>query len=271
MRSLGALICGIAAAIGFLVAVPAWWTAQNVTSTEGFVQIMEPVSVDDDMHEALAEEIARRLLEDRDVAESVAASVEAAAARVTRSLASTETFSTMWDRTVADSHGTTLEAPDDRLYADLTYIAASVTEKMDAIPGVTLDSPSRVRMPMSRQAHPVTLFMARHAHPIAWAASAATVILVGTAVWLARSRPGAMLILSLSAFSSVALMRLLWDVWVSPTLSNGSTDSVLAHNLLGAVSEHATLSFHTVLTYLAVAAVIAVAVTGLWRLARPPH
>src|SRR5699024_12107029 len=114
-----------------------------------------------DMHEALAEEIARRLLEDRDVGESVAASVEAAAARVTRSLASTETFSAMWDRTVADSHGTTLEAPDDRLYADLTYIAASVTEKMDAIPGVTLDSPSVVTLPMSLQEYAATVFMPR--------------------------------------------------------------------------------------------------------------
>src|SRR5699024_11813424 len=116
-----------AGSTGLVWAVPACWTAQDVASTEGFVQIMAPASVDDNMHEALAEEIARRLLEDRDVAESVAASVEAASARVTRSLASTETFSTVWDRTVADSHGTTLKAPDDRLYADLTYIAASVT------------------------------------------------------------------------------------------------------------------------------------------------
>lgn len=271
MRSLGALICGIAAAVGFLVAVPAWWTATHVTSTEGFVDIMAPVSVDDEMHEALAEEIARRLLEDRDVAESVAASVESAVARVTRSLASTEKFSTIWDRTVADSRAATLEARDNRLYADLTYVASAVTEKADAIPGVTLQSPTRVQAAMSRESHPATLFTARHANTIARAATALTILLAGAAVWLARSRPGAMLILALSAFSSVALLRLLWDVWLPATLSNGSTDSVLAHNLLSAVGEHATSSFHRTLTYLAIGAVIAVVVTGLWRLAQPPR
>lgn len=271
MRSLGALICGIAAAVGFLVAVPAWWTATHITSTEGFVDIMAPVSVDDEMHEALAEEIARVLLEDRDVAESVAASVESAVARVTRSLASTETFSTMWDRTVADSRAATLEAQDDRLYADLTFVTSTVTEKTDAIPGVTLQSPKRVRIAMSRESHPAALFLARYANAIAWAATAATILLAGAAVWLARSRPGAMLILALSAFSSVALLRLLWDVWVPATLSNGSTDSVLAHNLLNAVGEYATSSSHRTLTYLAIGAVIAVVVTGLWRLARPPR
>src|SRR5699024_10257700 len=67
MRSLGALVCGMVAVIMFIVAVPAWWTAHNVASADRFVELMGPVSVDDELHESLAEEAASLLLRDHDV------------------------------------------------------------------------------------------------------------------------------------------------------------------------------------------------------------
>src|SRR5699024_4636398 len=103
-----------------------------------------------------------------------------------------------------------------------------------------------------------------------WTAGTLAALFAAASIWLARSRAAAVLFLALAAFASIALLRLLWDLYVPGMLSSDVADSALAHNLLSAVSEEMTSSFHTTLTHLAIAAVIIIGIAGIWRLAAPP-
>lgn len=272
MRPLGSLLCGMIAVIGCAAAIPAWWLNDHVGDPDGFVQLMGPVTVDDELHESLAEEVAEHIVTGTDAPDTVSEPLESATIRTIRAVATTTQFTALWERVLLASHAATLDDTEQsRMQLDIAPLAEYVTEQIDGIGGVQLSAPSSARVPISTRSHPVIFDFVRHAAGLQWWAAAMSVVSGAAAVWLARSRAGAVLLLALSVLAVVALFKLMVDQSVPAALAAGSADSQLAHHLISAASRQIATSVHEMLTYIGFAGVGTAAIAGGWRLARPPQ
>lgn len=268
MRSVGALCCGIFAVLLFTVAVPTWWVATHASSSEDFVELMAPVSVDDELHESLADETSGVLTDELDA--SATKPITTAITRVIRSVSSSEEFTTVWEHTLRASHGATLsDESKNRFIIDLTPLADMVVDRIDSPYGSKLTSPDSAEVPLTADSHAGSLYMVRHAQSLRWLTSIGAIALAALAIWLARSRAGAVLLLGIGCLAAIALLKLLADQAVPDALSHGATDTGLARHMIGTMSRQVAMSFHDTLKYVGLAAVVAVVSGGIGRLARP--
>lgn len=265
------MLCGLVAVLAFAVAVPVWWTAENVSDSDGFVELMSPVAGDGEIHEALATRTASELGTRLHLPRNAQETVHAKTAQAIDTVAETSLFNHVWNNTLAGSHDATLdEAADGDVVVDLEPVTSLVVDRISPYVGQHLRVPDQSRVTISAGSQADAFAALRQAPTIRWLAAGLSVIAAAAAIWLARSRASTLCALSVAALCVVAAFWFAVTKGVPPMLERAAADDEFAYHMLHATGSRITSSLQHTLTYTGIATAVVAAASGLWRLIRPP-
>lgn len=271
MRRLMSVLCGVIAVLAFAVAVPVWWTAENVSDSDGFVELMGPLAGDGEIHEALATRTASELGTRLHLPHNAQETVHTKAAQAIGTVAETSLFNHVWNSTLADSHDATLdEAADGDVIVDLKPVTSLVVDRISPYVGQNLRVPDQSQVTISAGSQSDAFAALRQAPTIRWLAVGLGVVAAAAAIGLARSRASTVCALSVAGLCVVAAFWLAVTKGVPPMLERAAADDEFAYHMLHATGSRITSSLQHTLTYTGIATAVVAAASGLWRLIRSP-
>ncbi|WP_156464727.1 hypothetical protein [Aeromicrobium sp. Root495] len=212
MRSVASLAAWVVAVLAVVVALPAGWTATHVTSEDGFVSLVGPLVQDEQVRDAVIDEVTAALVDDAALPVSVPASLEEVVRSAVRAaaerVAGDPGWQQAWDESIARTHRSLFQQTDGPGYfsIDAAPVADYVLDKITGSLPVQINAPSTVPVVLETVEDDTALEVARQAPTAAVVGGLVALLAALASVALARRRGVAVAGLGVGLLLSAAVL-----------------------------------------------------------------